>query len=117
MADPIQILSLDALVEEIDNPAWSEIMMMNADEGESPYLELSADAFHKDNISGGPAYALQITKNKSIDSLMINEPNNTTFIDYLRICFEYCGFPGLAHYSDNNSRSFLAKIRPQLQEI
>ena len=50
-------------------------------------LALAADYFHKDNISGGPAYALQLTSKPSIDSQFLNEEHETTFINYLRICF------------------------------
>ena len=87
-------------------------------EGEIPFLELSADYLHKDNISGGPPYSLEITKHPGFDGLFLNEPNNTTFINYLRICIDNCGFP-LIRRADcvNNYQAFFDKIKPLLKPI
>jgi len=86
--------------------------------GKVAFLELAADVYHKDNISGGSAYALSITENPAVDSILLNEPNETTFINYLRICFDYGGFPGLAgtDYPDSY-RAFLQVVQPKLKKI
>jgi hypothetical protein len=81
-ADPIQIVPLDDLV--------SELVEMEGEPLE--YLDISADYLHKDNISGGPTYAIEITERPSIDGHFLNEEHDTTFIDYLKITFENCGF-------------------------
>ena len=120
MADPIQVASLDAVVETVTGKYWKEEMEQYIlDETSEPaFLDLAADDLHKDNISGGPAYALQITKEPAIDSNFINEPNKTTFIDYLRICFENCGFPGITRPEMNNDyQAFFDKVKPQLKPI
>lgn len=71
-----------------------------------------------DNISGGASYQLGITKHPSIDSKLHNEPNNTMFINYIRICFEHCGFPGLARRGSNLVDSFFFdKLKPMLKKI
>lgn len=118
MADPLQIASLDALVESITDKYWREEMKECIDEGDVLFLELSADELHKDNVSGGPAYSLMITKQPSVDSDFLNEPNNTTFINYFRICFDNCGFPSIKRDDYNNDyQAFFAKVKPQLKQI
>jgi hypothetical protein len=48
----------------------------------------------------------------------MNEANDTTFINYLRICFEYCGFPGMARTEgDDSYRTFVEKVKPLLKPI
>jgi len=119
-ADPIQISSLDDLVAYVITDDWKEYISesLEYDEDEIPSLELAADYLHKDNISGGPAYSLQITPGESIDSLFLNEPNETTFIDYLRICMENCGFPGDSDFRQHQSyKDFYLKVKPQLKAI
>ena len=120
MADPIQIASLDAVVETVTEEWWKDDIQQYVDDEEFgiAFLELSADDLHKDNVSGGQAYALQITERPSIDSKFLNEPNNTTFIDYLRICFENCGFPGITRPDmQNKYQDFFDRVKPQLKSI
>lgn len=119
-ADAIQIDSLDDLVAYVTTDDWKEYITesLEYDEDEIPSLELAPDYLHKDNISGGPSYSLQITQNESIDSLFLNEPNETTFIDYLRICMENCGFPGDSDFRQHQSyKDFYIKVKPQLKAI
>lgn len=118
MADPIQVASLDATVETVTNKYWPQEMEEKIDEGDALYLELAADDLHKDNVSGGPAYSLEITKDPSVDGLFLNDPHATTFINYLRICFEYCGFPSINRPEHKNDyQSFFDKVKPQLKQI
>lgn len=108
-ADPIQIAPLDDLLSELE-----EIV-----EEDEPleYLELSADYLHKDNISGGPAYAIAITSSPSIDGAFVNEEHNTTFIDYLRVTFENCGFSRAQYINDPEFSKLVKKVRPMLKPI
>ena len=120
MADPIQVASLDDLVNEVTDDDWKENMedYFSDDKDGTVFLELAADDLHKDNVSGGPPYSLDITKSPSIDSKFRNEPNETTFINYLRICFKYCGFPGLARPDTKNDyQTFFDKVKPHLKPI
>ncbi|WP_183557760.1 hypothetical protein [Mucilaginibacter sp. SP1R1] len=118
-ADPIQIESLDDLVAYVSTADWKEYIKDCLEyEDEVPALELAADYLHKDNISGGPPYSIEITKEDSIDALFLNAPNNTTFIGYLRICMENCGFPGASNFKQQQSfRDFYIKTKPQLKSI
>jgi hypothetical protein len=57
------------------------------------YAWLAPDDFHKDNVSGGDPYSI-ILPNPAIDARFEDEWHNTTFVNYLRICFRWGGFPG-----------------------
>ena len=82
------------------------------------FLNLSADDLHKDNTSGGEPYAIEITKEQTIDARFMNEANETTFINYLRICFDHCGFPGMIGTNINDDfKDFHDKVKPQLLKI
>ena len=119
MADPIQIAPLTDCVSEVNDQYWLETMeeYIQDDDFGFAYLDLSADDLHKDNISGGAPYALQLNKGKSIDGKFLNEPNDTTFINYLRICFESCGFPGMSYADNKIFQEFFDRVKPQLQKI
>ncbi len=120
MADPIQIFSLDSIVEEVTNEYWKEYIeqYVNDEDFGCAFLDLSADDLHKDNISGGQPYAMEITKYQSVDARFMNEPNETTFINYLRICFENCGFSGIKRPDIHNEyEEFFNKVKPQLRKI
>ena len=119
-ADPIQIDSLDDIVNYVSEDDWKEYLgeVLEDDNSQSPYLELAPDYLHKDNISGGPPYSIQLTEQPSIDSLFLNESNETTFINYLRICMENCGFSRITNPEhENDYKAFFAKVKPQLKNI
>lgn len=119
MADPIQVVSLDDVVTSVTDKYWHDDIR-NYVEDENfgcAFLELSADDLHKDNVSGGAPYSLEITKRPSVDSHFLNEPNNTTFINYLRICMEHCGFPGMGNTRHNNDYQNFFDVKPQLKAI
>ena len=120
LADPLQIASLDSVVEEVTNESWHLRMqeILDHDFFGVSSLDLSADAYHKDNLSGGEAYTLQLTKKPSIDSELLNEPNHTTFIAFLRISFDSCGFPGMARPGNPaDFRKFCDIVLPKLKQI
>jgi len=119
MADPFQIAPLTDCITQVTDEYWLEEMedyIRDEDFGYA-FLELSADNLHKDNVSGGAPYVLQLRKEKRIDSNFLNEPNDTTFINYLRICFENCGFPGMAGSDNAQFKAFFDRVKPQLQKI
>lgn len=64
-----------------------------------PYeFEFAADACHKANTSGGGASFIEFP-NADFDAPMVSEDwNGMYFVPYLRLCFQWGGFPGL---SDN----------------
>lgn len=119
-ADPLQICPLDYLVyyTESEDWEWEETMSETIAENEKPYLELSADYLHKDNISGGMPYSIELTSEPSIDAPFLFEPHETTFIDYLRISMDKCGFSLISETEMiNDFQSFFSRVKPQLMKI
>jgi hypothetical protein len=117
-ADPIQIFSLDDVVSELTSEDFLSDLQKYYEEDGFVSLQLSADYFHKDNTSGGPAYSLKITNRQSVDAEFLNEEHNTTFINYLRICFDNCGFSRITNpENDNDYKTFFDKVKPQLKPI
>jgi len=108
-ADPIQIAPISDLLSEMDD---------FEEDDDFRELGVSADYFHKDNISGGPMYSIEITKMPQIDSNFLNEEHNTTFINYLRLTMEGCGFSRTGEISDKNDFiAFYRKVGPMLNKI
>ena len=119
-ADPIQIISLDDLVAYVSDDDWKEYLneILEDDDSQYPCIELAADYYHKDNVSGGAPYSIHLTEEQCIDSLFLNEPNETTFINYLRICMENCGFSKITEPENKNDyKAFFEKVKPQLKKI
>jgi hypothetical protein len=56
-------------------------------------IDLAPDALHKSDVSGGPPYSM-VVPNTGVDGLLRWENHQTTFVNYLRICFRFGGFPG-----------------------
>jgi hypothetical protein len=55
------------------------------------------DNLHKDNVSGGAPYGVQLP-DPAADFLLRNEPHNLYFVPYLRYAIlRFGGFPGLDH--------------------
>jgi hypothetical protein len=53
---------------------------------------------HKADISGGPPYAIACGT-PCADGLVKEENRRLHFVPYLRVCFEYGGFPGFEGYA------------------
>jgi hypothetical protein len=113
-ADPIQIIPLGDLLSELrafePHPDIAEDVPLDS-------LDLCADYLHKDNISGAGPYGIEITGSPSIDALFLYEEHETTFIDYLRITFENCGFSRGQEIDDPEFVQFVEKVKPQLLPI
>ena|ERR1022692_775554 len=117
-ADPIQITSLDVVVTEVTEKGYLTDLTEYYEEDGFVSLQLSADYLHKDNTSGGPAYSIKLTKTQSVDSEFLNEEHVTTFINYLRICFDNCGFSRIKNPENyNDYQAFFDKVNPQLKPI
>lgn len=117
-ADPIQITSLDDIVAEMNSDNHLSFLKKSYEENGFVSLDLSADYFHKNNTSGGPAYSLKLTESPSIDSEFLNEEHATTFINYLRISFDNCGFARIKYPENRNDyQTFFDTVKPQLKQI
>lgn len=80
--DPLQVMLTDDL--ELEGPPYR--------------LDLAADALHKADISGGPAYGVDLPF-RGADPLFAEEPHGLHFTDYLRLALRWGGFPGLAKHA------------------
>lgn len=70
-------------------------------------LDLAPDYLHKANISGGGPYAIELPF-LGADPVFANEAHELPFVDYLRLCFRWAGFPRLERHADRpDVREFL----------
>ena len=72
---------------------------------------LAPDEMHKDEISGGAPYELELP-NRSADGRLLNEWHDTTFVGYLREAFRWGGLPGYARSPAR--RSYAADLAREL---
>jgi hypothetical protein len=56
-------------------------------------LILPPDDLHKSNVSGGEPYEIGVP-DPAADARVLNERHDLLFVDYLRLCFRFGGFPG-----------------------
>ncbi len=83
--EPIEILS-HIVTQFIEVGGWEE----------EPVLLLAPDNYHKYGYSGAGSYSIALPC-KAMDALFLNEPHQTTLVNYLRIAIHWGGFPGLEH--------------------
>jgi hypothetical protein len=76
-------------------PEWRERMKeLPVKEQKKFRMELSPDYPQKTSGKGGLPYSIELP-NPAVDAPYLEEWHKTTFIDYLRIAFQWGGFPGL----------------------
>lgn len=83
-ADPLMVAPPQDLIEMLE---------MEEDEDGEIRLWIAPDDLHKANVSGGDPYSIAIP-NARADALFEDEWHHTTFVKYLRIAFQWGGFPG-----------------------
>ena len=77
--DPLVVFDLDALSEVEDE--------------EQEAVAIAPDDLHKANTSGGDPYEIGVP-DSAADARVLNERHGLPFVDYLRLCFRFGGFPG-----------------------
>jgi hypothetical protein len=68
---------------------------MDSEEAGSHSVMIAPDIVHKTGHSGGDPYMISIP-NPAIDAPFEAEDNKLSFVEYLRLCFRWGGFPGLS---------------------
>ena len=89
--DPLVIFPLPGVLEEAEEIAQEE--------EDDPRLALAPDDIHKSGESGGSPYEVAVPELRA-DGELINERHELLFVDYLRLCFQFGGFPGYEGYDD-----------------
>jgi hypothetical protein len=79
-------------------------------------IDLAPDYLHKANVSGGAPYAMAVP-NEGLDGLFLWERHQTTFVNYLRICFRWGGFPGWDRGALDGWAAPPSQPRPLLAEV
>jgi len=78
-------------------------------------LDLAPDYLHKANISGGGPYGIELPF-LGADPVFANEAHELPFVDYLRLCFRWAGFPRLERHADRpDVREFLQVMSKGLE--
>jgi hypothetical protein len=85
-ADPLVVYGLDEGLVEFDEEDEDG-------DGEPNAITIAPDDLHKANVSGGDPYEMAIPDLRA-DGELLNERHELFFVDYLRLCFKFGGFPG-----------------------
>jgi hypothetical protein len=105
-ADPLCVNParvVDYLFEE-----WEDRIEGVRPELRDPYnLDLAPDYLHKADISGGPPYGVELPF-LGADPIWVNEEHQLPFVDYLRLCFQWAGFPRLER--DARAQTFVREF-------
>lgn len=119
-ADPLSVAPVEYLLQFTDDDeGWAENMEDWTQEvGGNAWVDIAPDYYHKDNVSGGAPYGIALCSTPKADSVFTNTPygDNLYFIDYLRLCFEWGGFPHIAA-NNNNYHDFINKLKTGLKLI
>ncbi len=67
---------------------------VNPDLADPFHLNLAPDYLHKANTSGGGPYGIELPF-LGADPVFMNEAHELPFVNYLRLCFRWAGFPRL----------------------
>lgn len=88
--DPLCVNSVELALQMVTSLKQTSIGDLWVEE---PLLTLSGDNFHKYGYSGAGSYTVRLPC-RTIDTLLLDEPHTTTFVNYLRLCMKWGGFPG-----------------------
>jgi hypothetical protein len=86
--DPLLVFGLDEGIVEYDEGDDED-----EEEGRPAAVTIAPDDLHKANTSGGDPYEMAIPDLRA-DGELLNERHQLFFVDYLRLCFRFGGFPG-----------------------
>ena len=77
------VFPIEEVLEEIDQ---------GLEEGDG-LVTIAPDDLHKADTSGGDPYQVAVP-DLGADGKLLNERHRLFFVDYLRLCFRFGGFPG-----------------------
>lgn len=80
-------------------------------------IALSPDYLHKINVSGGAPYSVQLPF-LGVDPKLLNYERALSFLEYLRHCFRWGGFPRLERHQDTpGAQRLLSELTKDLVEF
>ena len=85
--DPLKVDSIDGVLYEY------EAVKENVQFETQFLVPISPDELHKQGDSGGAPYSIAMP-NLGADGALLNSSYHGTFVEYLRLAFEWGGFPG-----------------------
>lgn len=107
ISDPLVVDPYEVSVEVYQE--WQEY-----NEDDNPFVAtIAPDIFHKSNISGGGGYEIELPNAAADAILRHTEWRQMTFVEYLRLSFEWGGFPGLQDY-EHRDEALLASLKEGL---
>jgi hypothetical protein len=80
LADPLVVFPFEEAFDELD-------------EDDRGFISIAPDDLHKADTSGGDPYEIAVPDLRA-DGELLNERHSLLFVDYLRLCFRFGGFPG-----------------------
>jgi hypothetical protein len=107
MSDPLVVDLPEVMLGELEE--WQDWAETDPDDAGPFMAPFAPDAYHKDNVSGGPAYAIQLP-DPAMDAPVQNGPvPGQLFVEYLReAILERGGFAGFPDRSE---------LRPKLRAL
>lgn len=91
--------------------SWKE---MGADK---PFiLYFAPDVFHKINASGGDPYGI-VLPDSNVDGTVDLGDRTLSFIEYIRLCFTWGGFPGFADLPEGLDAGMIRRLAIDLLPI
>jgi hypothetical protein len=98
--DPLVVYGLDEGALEYDDDA--------EEQGAPVGITIAPDDLHKANVSGGDPYMMELP-NAGADGVLLGERHRLFFVDYLRLCFAFGGFPGYEGWNAPTELSIVAE--------
>ncbi len=117
-ADPLVIYGLDELVEYIfqDKGFYKAAIEESLRDNYKIGLLVSIDAHHKIGEQGGEPYQIELLPYQALDSILLYEEKDITFIRYLRKTFKQCGFSKL-NVNAMKDQSLVKRLKKGLKPI
>ena len=81
--DPLVVYGIDNVLAALDDDT----------DADSQAVPIAPDDLHKADTSGGDPYEVAVPEPRA-DGELLNERHHLLFVDYLRLCFRFGGFPG-----------------------
>jgi len=92
--DALVVLPIASALHELDD--WEHDKKAYERAFGSFRVPIAPDHKHKENVSGGMWYGIGLP-DPNADAILLEEYHNTTFVEYLRLCLQWGGFPRLEH--------------------